>query len=127
MRNTGIYKTYTKLQQTEHLIIIVLSIIIGFIAGFGAVGVRLLILTITNLSFPRGISLHSQSAIFTLSDIPFAWAAIAAECTPNIEMLIFEDLDLSLLKGVRHSGSVLNLKDKRKDIYELLHYKDGKY
>lgn len=70
---------------------------------------------------------YSQSAIFTPSDIPFARDAIAAECTPNIEMLIFEDLDLSLLKGVRHSGSVLNLKDRRKDIYKLLHFEDGKY
>jgi len=70
---------------------------------------------------------YSQSAIFTPSDIPFARDAIAAECTPNIEMLIFEDLDLSLLKGVRHSGSVLNLKDRRKDIYKLMHLEDGKY
>ena len=70
---------------------------------------------------------YAQSAIFTPSDIPFSRDAIAAECTPNIEMLIFEDLDLSLLKGVRHSGSVLNLKDRRKDIYKLLHYNDDKF
>lgn len=68
---------------------------------------------------------YAQSAIFTPSDIPFSRDAIAAECTPNIEMLIFEDLDLSLLKGVRHSGSVLNLKDRRKDIYKLLHNENG--
>jgi len=70
---------------------------------------------------------YSQSAIFTPSDIPFSRDAIAAECTPNIEMLIFEDLDLSLLKGARHSGSVLNLKDRRKDIYKLFHLENGKY
>lgn len=40
-----------KFQQTEHLYIIVLSIIIGFLAGFAAVGVRLLIHTINDISF----------------------------------------------------------------------------
>jgi predicted amidohydrolase/ribosomal protein S18 acetylase RimI-like enzyme len=70
---------------------------------------------------------YSQSAIFTPSDIPFSRDAIAAECTPNIEMLIFEDLDFSLLKGVRHSGSVLNLKDRRSDIYKLLHFENGEF
>ena len=47
--------------------------------------------------------------------------------TSNIEMLIFEDLDFSLLKGARHSGSVLNLKDRRTDIYKLLHFENGKH
>jgi predicted amidohydrolase/ribosomal protein S18 acetylase RimI-like enzyme len=67
---------------------------------------------------------YAQSAIFTPSDIPFSRDAIAAECTPNIESLIFEDLDLQLLKGTRHSGSVLNWKDRRKDIYKI-QYKEG--
>jgi predicted amidohydrolase/ribosomal protein S18 acetylase RimI-like enzyme len=67
---------------------------------------------------------YSQSAIFTPSDIPFSRDAIAAECTPNIETLIFEDLDLHLLKGSRHSGSVLNWKDRRKDLYTI-RFKEG--
>ena len=67
---------------------------------------------------------YSQSAIFTPSDIPFSRDAIAAECTPNIETLIFEDLDLHLLKGSRHSGNVLNWKDRRKDIYTV-RFRDG--
>jgi len=70
---------------------------------------------------------YAQSAIFTPSDIPFSRDAIADECTPNIEILIYEDLDLSLLKGVRHSGSVLNLKDRRTDIYKLSQFENGKY
>lgn len=45
----------------------------------------------------------------------------------QIEMLIFEDLDLSLLKGARHSGSVLNIKDRRKDFYKLYHFENGEY
>ena len=70
---------------------------------------------------------YAQSAIFTPSDIPFSRDAIAAECTPNIETLIFEDLDLHLLKGSRHSGSVLNWKDRRKDMYSIRFKEDDKY
>jgi hypothetical protein len=56
------------------------------------------------------------------SDIPFKRDAIAAECTPNIEMVIFEDLDLELLKKHRQSGSVLNWKDRRPDLYEVRYH-----
>jgi predicted amidohydrolase/ribosomal protein S18 acetylase RimI-like enzyme len=70
---------------------------------------------------------YSQSAIFTPSDIPFSRDAIAAECTPNIETLIFEDLDLHLLKGSRHSGSVLNWKDRRKDMYIIRYREEDEY
>jgi predicted amidohydrolase/ribosomal protein S18 acetylase RimI-like enzyme len=70
---------------------------------------------------------YAQSGIFTPSDIPFSRDAIAAECTPNIETLIFHDLDLHLLKGSRHSGSVLNWKDRRKDMYSVRIKEDGEY
>ena len=56
---------------------------------------------------------YAQSGIFTPSDIPFKRDAIAAESTPNIETVIFEDLDLDLLKKHRKTGSVLNWKDRR--------------
>ena len=62
---------------------------------------------------------YAQSGIYTPSDIPFARDAIAAECTPNVEMVIYEDLDLELLKRGRQGGGVLNWLDRRTDIYEI--------
>jgi predicted amidohydrolase len=62
---------------------------------------------------------YAQSAIFTPSDIPFSRDAVQAEATPNIEMLIFEDVDLELLKRHRQSGSVLNWRDRRTDLYQV--------
>jgi len=67
---------------------------------------------------------YAQSAILTPSDIPFQRDGIAAECSPNIETLIFQDLDVSLLKQYREFGSVLTLKDRRRDIYKI-RYKEG--
>jgi len=50
-------RTREKLLQTEHLYMIFISIIIGTIAGLGAVGIRILIQKITDLSFPGNSSL----------------------------------------------------------------------
>jgi len=62
---------------------------------------------------------YAQSGIYTPSDIPFSRDAIAAECTPNVEMVIYEDLDFELLKRSRQGGSVLNWRDRRSDLYEV--------
>jgi predicted amidohydrolase/GNAT superfamily N-acetyltransferase len=62
---------------------------------------------------------YAQSGIFTPADIPFSRDAIASECTPNIETVIFDDVDLELLKRHRQSGTVLNLRDRRVDLYEV--------
>jgi predicted amidohydrolase len=71
-----------------------------------------------NLPNVENLGLHyAQSGIFTPSDIPFKRDAVAAECPPNIETVIFEDLDLELLKKHRQSGSVLNWRDRRTDVY----------
>src|SRR6185503_8827638 len=76
--------------------------------------------SVGNLPNVPTMGLHyAQSAIFTPADIPFMRDAIAAECTPNIEMVTIEDLDLELLKRHRQSGSVLNWEDRRADLYEL--------
>lgn len=61
---------------------------------------------------------YAQSGIFTPSDFQFARDAIEAECTPNIETVIVDEVDLELLKRHRQSGSVLNFLDRRTDIYE---------
>jgi predicted amidohydrolase len=73
-----------------------------------------------NLPNVENLGVHyAQSGIFTPADIPFKRDAVAAECTPNIETVIFEDLDLELLKSHRQSGSVLNWRDRRSDIYDV--------
>jgi predicted amidohydrolase/ribosomal protein S18 acetylase RimI-like enzyme len=61
----------------------------------------------------------AQSAIFTPSDFAFPVNAIKAEATPNTETIVVSDLDLSLLSELHHYGSVRNLKDRRKDLYDL--------
>ena len=82
--------------------------------------------SVGNLPNVQAMGLHyAQSAVFTPSDIPFKRDAIAAECTPNIEMVIFEDLDFELLKKHRQSGSVLNWKDRRPDLYEVRYHGAG--
>jgi predicted amidohydrolase/ribosomal protein S18 acetylase RimI-like enzyme len=61
---------------------------------------------------------YAQSGIFTPSDIPFTRDAIASECTPNIETVIVDDVDLELLSRHHQAGSVLNWRDRRTDLYE---------
>lgn len=62
---------------------------------------------------------YAQSGILTPSDIPFSRDGIAAECTPNIETVIVEDVDLELLSRHRQTGNVLNWRDRRTDLYEV--------
>lgn len=63
---------------------------------------------------------YAQSGIFTPSDFSFSRDAIAAECTPNVETVIINDIDLELLRRSRHRGTVTNWKDRRTDLYEIL-------
>jgi predicted amidohydrolase len=73
-----------------------------------------------NLPAVENLDIHyAQSAILTPSDIPFERDGIAEECSPNIETLIFHDLDVNLIKRQQKLGSVLNWMDRRKDIYKL--------
>ncbi|MHC9038280.1 nitrilase-related carbon-nitrogen hydrolase, partial [Cobetia marina] len=62
---------------------------------------------------------YAQSAVFSPSDFSFPHDAVMAETTPNTEMIMFSDLDLERLKVVRSEGSVTNLKDRRKDLFDL--------
>lgn len=62
---------------------------------------------------------YSQSAVFSPSDFAFPHDAVIAEATPNTEMTLIADLDLDLLKDLNTAGSVRNLKDRRKDLYNL--------
>jgi predicted amidohydrolase/ribosomal protein S18 acetylase RimI-like enzyme len=82
--------------------------------------------SVGNLPNVESLGIHyAQSGIFTPSDIPFKRDAIAAECTPNIETVIFEDLDLELLKKQRQSGTVLNWQDRRTDLYEVKYHEES--
>ena len=62
---------------------------------------------------------YAQSAIITPNDVPFARDGIAAECTANVEGVVFADLDLATLAWVRERGSVRNLRDRRTDLYRV--------
>ena len=61
----------------------------------------------------------AQSAVLTPSDFSFPVNGIKAEATPNTEMIVVSDVDLSLLTELHHYGSVQTLKDRRLDLYQL--------
>ncbi len=62
---------------------------------------------------------YAQSMVFTPCDFAFPANGIKAEATPNTEMILIADVDIDLLRELNQFGSVRNLKDRRKDIYEL--------
>jgi predicted amidohydrolase len=61
----------------------------------------------------------AQSIVFTPCDFAFPTNGIKAEATPNTEMILIADLDIDLLRELHKFGSVRNLKDRRKDLFEL--------
>lgn len=63
---------------------------------------------------------YSQSAILTPCDFNFSRDGIAADSTPNTEMLILADLNLDALYEARASGAVLNLTDRRHDLFSVV-------
>ncbi|MBN2774993.1 MAG: bifunctional GNAT family N-acetyltransferase/carbon-nitrogen hydrolase family protein [Prolixibacteraceae bacterium] len=62
----------------------------------------------------------AQSMVFSPCDFAFPTNGIKAEATPNTEMILIADVDLSLINELHNFGSVRNLKDRRKDIFELI-------
>lgn len=62
---------------------------------------------------------YAQSMVFTPCDFAFPANGIKAEATPNTEMILIADCDIGLLRELNQFGSVRNLRDRRKDIYEL--------
>ena len=61
----------------------------------------------------------AQSMVFTPCDFAFPTNGIKAEATPNTEMILIADVDIDLLRELNQFGSVKNLRDRRKDMYEL--------
>lgn len=68
---------------------------------------------------------YAQSAVFTPSDFAFPYDGIKAQTTPNTEMILIADVDLDALRELHNFGSVKNLKDRRKDVYELKRVKSS--
>lgn len=62
---------------------------------------------------------YAQSMVFTPCDFAFPTNGIKAETTPNTEMILIADVNIDLLRELHSHGSVRNLKDRRKDIYQL--------
>jgi predicted amidohydrolase len=62
---------------------------------------------------------YAQSMVFTPCDFAFPSTGIKAEATPNTEMILIADVDIDLLRELNQFGSVRNLRDRRKDLYEL--------
>ena len=62
---------------------------------------------------------YAQSMVFTPCDFAFPANGIKAEATPNTEMILIADVDIDLLRELNQFGSVRNLKDRRKDLFEL--------
>ncbi|HCY81714.1 MAG TPA: carbon-nitrogen hydrolase [Xanthomarina gelatinilytica] len=61
----------------------------------------------------------AQSMVFTPCDFSFPANGIKAEATTNTEMILIADVDIDLLRELNQFGSVRNLKDRRKDLFEL--------
>lgn len=62
---------------------------------------------------------YAQSCILTPCDFPFARDGIAADTTPNVEMVAIADLRIDTLLEARQNGAVKNLKDRRHDLYSV--------
>lgn len=80
--------------------------------------------TVGNLPQTENMDIqYAQSAIFAPSDFEFARDGIVGETNPNIEMVVIGDVDLEILRRQRQDGSVMQLKDRRHDIYEIKYKK----
>ena len=64
---------------------------------------------------------YAQSIVFTPCDFSFPTNGIKAEATPNTEMILIADVDIDMLRELHEFGSVRNLKDRRTDVYSLIH------
>jgi predicted amidohydrolase/ribosomal protein S18 acetylase RimI-like enzyme len=83
-----------------------------YVAMSGSVG---------NLPNVYNMDIHyAQSCILTPCDFSFDRDGIAADTTPNVEMVAFADLSLRALRSARHNGTVRNLRDRRHDLYSVV-------
>lgn len=66
---------------------------------------------------------YAQSCILAPADFYFSRDGIAGECEPNVETVVFADVDLEMLRRQRRKGTVMNWEDRRRDLYAV-HYTD---
>jgi predicted amidohydrolase len=82
-----------------------------FVAIAGSVG---------NLPNVKNMDIQfAHSMVLTPCDFPFPSTGVKGEATPNAEMVLITDVDLSLLRELHQFGSVQNLKDRRTDLYDV--------
>lgn len=75
-----------------------------------------------NLPFVQGADVHyAESGILTPCDVSFARDGVAATCTPNVETVLVQDLDLELLRRHKLGGTEQNWRDRRRDIYSVIY------
>ena len=76
--------------------------------------------TVGNLPDSENMDIqYAQSGIFTPSDFTFPRDGIAAEASANVETVVVGDIDLEVLRRSRKTGSVVQLRDRRADLYEV--------
>ena len=64
--------------------------------------------------------MRSRRFSFTPSDFGVSLPpAYNRKATPNTEMIVIADVDLSTLEELHEYGSVQNLKDRRTDLYNI--------
>lgn len=80
-----------------------------------------------NLPKVENLDIHfAQSAIFTPCDFPFHREGIATEASLNTETIIFQDLDLNLLRWQKEFGTVQTYGDRKRDLYRVVYNEDGR-
>lgn len=62
---------------------------------------------------------YAQSCVLSPCDHMFFPDGVAVEAPLNIETIIYADLEMDALEEARTHGTVLNLKDRRQDLYRL--------
>ncbi len=76
--------------------------------------------SVGNLPRVKNMDIHyAQSAVFSPCDHAFPSKGIVKEGVSNTEMVIIADVDLDDLMELHQYGSVRNLLDRRKDLYEI--------
>lgn len=62
---------------------------------------------------------YAESMVCSPCDFAFPVDGVKAQATPNSEMILVADVDMALLRELHSLGSVRNLLDRRKDLFEL--------
>lgn len=76
--------------------------------------------TVGNLTHVENMDIqYAQSGIFSPSDFGFARDGIVGECDANVDTVVVGDVDLEKLRRSRNSGSVRQLRDRRRDLYQI--------